>query len=64
MGMEQEKVHQLHQDLMDYIHQLSGDPNVYVVPEEEAGAACRQGKLDHILNNVDEIQVIGGNGNA
>lgn len=60
-GMEQEEVYQLHQDLMDYIHQLANDPKVYITPEEYAGAACRQGKLDHILNDVDEVQVIGGN---
>ena len=61
MGMEQEEVYQLHQDLMDFIHQLAAENNVYVVPENEAGAACREGRLDHVLDNADEMQIIGGN---
>jgi hypothetical protein len=61
MGMEQEEVYQLHQDLMDFIYQLAAESNVYVIPEKSAGAACRQGKLDHILDDADEMQVIGGN---
>jgi hypothetical protein len=61
MGMEQEEVYQLHQDLMDFIYQLASSPNVYVVPEKEAGAACREGMLDFVLDRADELQIIGGN---
>lgn len=61
MGMEQEEVGQLHQDLIDFINQLSVDPNVDVVSEEGAGAACNRGELNHILKDADEILVIGGN---
>lgn len=61
MGMEQEEVYQLHQDLMDFIYELASSPNVFVVAEREAGAACRQGRLDHILDRADELQIIGGN---
>ena len=61
MGIEQEEVYKLHKDLMDFIYQLSADPNVHIIPEKDAGAACRQGRLDHILDRADELQIIGGN---
>jgi len=61
MGMEQEEVYQYHQDLMDYIYQIASEPNVYVFPEKSAGDACKNGKLDRILDHADEMLVIGGN---
>lgn len=61
MGMEQEEVYQLYKDLMDYIYQLASEPNVYVVPEESAGDACKLGRLDHVLDRADEVLIIGGN---
>ena len=60
MGMEQEEVGSLHQDLKDYIHEKASLPNVYVVSERLAGDACRTGKLDDMLEGADELSVVGG----
>ena len=61
MGMEQDEVHALHQDLMDYIYERAANPNVIVTKETSAGDACRSGKLNHFFDGADEIQVVGGN---
>jgi nicotinamidase-related amidase len=58
LGMEQENVSQAHQDLMDFIHQHD---DIHTVVEHDAGGACKDGRLQHILKGADEVVLIGGN---
>ena len=61
MEKEQAKVHNIHTELMNYISEISTSSNVFVMPETSAGDACEQGKLDHVLDDTEEVLIIGGN---
>lgn len=58
---EQEQVIRIHQDLMDFIDKIGQHPNVHIVSEDAAGDACKNGELNNILSNANQMFIIGGN---